>query len=208
MESRRRRTAKRNAAPGPFGHLEGQAEGSRLFLLCVAEGERWKARNEGRGWRRNLTDPSQPVAANSALRAAAPSASWIKNAGPSDPLFDELAFHQADRAAVGRVHRQIGRQAELGVDRRGDVVGEVLVADDFCPFVVRRAQNGAAGNARTGHHGEAARGPVVAAAGRVDLRRAAEVGQPHDERRVEQAALRQIGDELGQPLVDRAARAA
>ena len=45
-------------------------------------------------------------------------------------------------------------------------------------------------------------GPVIAAAVLVDLRRAAELARVDDERRIEQAALVQIGDQRRKRLID------
>ena len=54
---------------------------------------------------------------------------------------------------------QVERDAELGVDRGGDVFAEVFVLGDEATFVVGRAEDVPAGNAGTGHDGEAGRWP-------------------------------------------------
>ena len=98
---------------------------------------------------------------------------------------------------------QIERDAEFRVDRRGDVFGEVFVVRRPTAFFIGAAQDRAAGDAGAGHDGEAGRGPVIAADRRVDLRRSAEVGHPHHQRRRQQAALLQVDQQFRQALIDR-----
>src|SRR5439155_3313862 len=95
------------------------------------------------------------------------------------------------------------RQAELRVQRCGNVCTEVLVLGDEAAVGIGGSENTAAGDARSGHDREAGVGPVVATARAVDLRSAAEVGQPADQRFVQHPLLFQVGQQRRQRLIDR-----
>src|SRR5262249_3827689 len=111
------------------------------------------------------------------------------------------AFVELDRPAVGCGGDEIERKSEFGVDGGGDVLSEILVASRDAAFVVGLAEDGAAGNSCTGHDGEAGGSPVVATAGGVDLGRSAKIGQPDYQRRVEHAALLEIGKQRRHALI-------
>lgn len=60
----------------------------------------------------------------------------IQSKIPSRPLANRVSFIQPHRAAVGRLNDQVQRQAELLVDGRGDVIGEVFVANRTFALVI------------------------------------------------------------------------
>src|SRR6185437_10540750 len=50
------------------------------------------------------------------------------------PLLDHAAFVQPYRPAVGGRRDQVERNAELGIDRRGDVLSKIFVVDRPASF--------------------------------------------------------------------------
>src|SRR5262245_61679165 len=115
--------------------------------------------------------------------------------GISKPLANRTAVVQPGRPAVGRRGDEIERDAEFRVDRRGNVLGPVLVVGRTAPLRVRAAKDGSARNAGAGHDGKPGGGPVVPAGGGVYLGRPAEVGQPDDKRVGQHAAIAQVGEQ-------------
>jgi hypothetical protein len=59
--------------------------------------------------------------------------------GELHPLFNLAPFDQAHGAAVGCVGDQVRRQAELGVEGGGDILGQVFVLRDKATLAVRGA---------------------------------------------------------------------
>ena len=86
--------------------------------------------------------------------------------------------------------------AHLVEQRAGEVLRRQCALRGDAAVRLRRADNRSARNARARRDRKARAGPVVAAAGGVDLRRATKVGQPDDKRRAQQAALFQVNQQL------------
>src|SRR5262245_12679006 len=121
---------------------------------------------------------------------------------PLHPFLDFTALDEADGAAVRCGGDEVGGDAELGIYGRGDVFGEVFILGDESAVGVGGADDGAAGDAGTGGDGEAGTGPVITAAGGVDLWCAAEIGEPDHKSRAEQPALLEVDEQLRQALID------
>src|SRR5262249_33887599 len=82
------------------------------------------------------------------------------------------------------------------------IFGQVLIGGGLTPFVIGAAKDCAAGDAGASHDHKTGAGPVIAAASGVDLGGAAEVGLPDNERVVQNASFFQVGQQLGESLVD------
>ena len=123
---------------------------------------------------------------------------------PADVQFESLSQQALNDLATianfdGSVARShdflVGDNAELVVNRGGQIFRTNGVSIRLGSGAVTGALHQASLDADTGeHHAEHLR-PVIAARRGVDLRRAAEFAGDHDQRRLEQALLVEVGDE-------------
>ena len=121
----------------------------------------------------------------------------------SDEVGNDLAFaHDFDGAGTWGHQFLVGIDAELVVDGEGEIAHLERI-------ILRLRSEGVGGtvdhallkSAASEDDAEDFR-PVIAAAGGVDLRRAAEFRRNHDERAFEQAAFAEIADEASEGLAE------
>ena len=92
--------------------------------------------------------------------------------------------------------------AESIEHRCREIAGRNRIGDDFSGMSIGRSEDRAAAQTGTGEQHGVRVGPVIAAGPRFrDTRCAAEVSHPHDQRFIEQAALREIFQQRGQCLI-------
>ena len=105
-------------------------------------------------------------------------------------------------AIVAVVNALFGIQADGMVDGGGDVGWTVWLRHRVTGLFVALANDLTDTSAGPGEEHRATRSPVIAAATGIDFRRAAELGEEHNQCAVEQPALFQVGDERGQCTID------
>src|SRR5262249_14800803 len=118
---------------------------------------------------------------------------------------DDRALGQQGHGPVGAVgQRRLGVDAQQVVGRRQHVLRRDRPLHHGAAYLVRPAHHLPAGHAAAGQDGAVGLRPVVAAAA-VDvlhLRRPAVLAQHQHQRLIEPAALVEVGDQAGEPLVE------